>query len=223
VSYPSEELVALACLEACRRGATLIGEDLGTVEASVRRLMADHAIAGMAVGVFNLEARPGERLDPPAGACALVDTHDTATFAGWLHGDDIEQRVEQGLLDTTAAALARTSRSRATGLLVERLTVDSGDAAAVHTAVLEELGSSEAGVVIATLEDLWAERKPQNLPGTGANCGNFTRRMTRPLETIAGDEHLLRPLRRLDAARAERRAGGGERACTPADQGRVAS
>jgi 4-alpha-glucanotransferase len=239
VAYPFDELVALACLEAWRRDAVLIGEDLGTVDPSVRRLMAEHGIAGMEVGVFDLDARPGQKLDPPAGACALVDTHDTATFAGWLDGTDIGQRLELGLLDSETAARARVARSAATRALVRRLT-GVGDAVAVHAAVLEELGGSDAGVVIATLEDLWAEHEPQNIPGTSAEHTNFARQMRVSLDAIETDEHLLEPLRRLDRARAGRRTpfqttlthdtidhgegtGTSERACAPEDQGRVAS
>jgi len=223
VSYPANELVALACLEAWRKGASLIGEDLGTVDASVRRLMADHGIARTSVGLFALEARPGKPLDPPPGSCALLDTHDTATFAGWLHGTDIDRRLEEGALDSAAAALAHSGRTRATRLLVGRLAEDLGDDAAVHAAVLEELGSSGAGVVIATLEDLWAERDPQNIPGSPVDQGNFNRRMTRPLEAIENDPELLEPLRRLDRSRAYRRVPSDESACTSSDQGKVAS
>lgn len=240
VAYPAEELVALACLEAWRRDAVLIGEDLGTVDPCVRRLMADHGIAGMEVGVFDLESRPGQKLDPPAGACALVDTHDTATFAAWLDGTDIGQRLELGLLDSETAARARVVRSAATRPLVRRLTGGVGDAAAVHAAVLEELGGSDAGLVIATLEDLWAEHEPQNIPGTSAEHTNLARRMTVSLDAVENDEHLLEPLRRLDRARGGRRtpvqttvthdtidhdegAATGEGACIPGDQGRVAS
>jgi 4-alpha-glucanotransferase len=225
VSYPSEELVALACLEAWRHGATLVGEDLGTVDEAVRRLMAEHGIAGMSVAVFNLEARPGRRLDPAAGSCALVDTHDTATFAGWLHGDDIDLRQELDLLDSGAAARARVSRSLATELLETRLQAQPGDTMAVLQGVLEELGSSEAGVVVATLEDLWEEGQPQNVPGTGGEQANFTRRMARSLEAIEKDDKLLEPLRRLNRSRAVRQAAleADEQPCTPEGKGRVAS
>lgn len=219
VSYPSDELVALACLEAWRRDAVLIGEDLGTVDESVRRLMADHGIAGMRVAVFDLEARKGRRLDPPAGSCALVDTHDTATFAGWLDESDIGRRLDLGLLDPAGAARARGARAAATGPLVQRVAGGRRDAVAAHAGVLEELGDSEAGVVIATLEDLWAEHEPQNIPGTVAEHANFSRRMERSLAEIENDAECLQPLQRLDRARARHREG----AYAPSSPGRVAS
>lgn len=214
VRYPTDELMALACLEAWRSGAGLVGEDLGTVDPAVREGMARHGVAGMSVAVFDLETRPGRPLRPPPGTCAFVDTHDTATFAGWLEGDDIALRQSLGLLDDEAAAAARRQRARATGGLARRL----GNAApagrpggagretspsALHAAVLAELGASAAGVVITALEDLWAERDPQNVPGTIAQHRNFSRRMSRPLAGLETSADVREPLLRLDARRRE--------------------
>ena len=77
----------------------------------------------------------------------------------------------------------------------------------MHAAVLEELGASEAGTVIATLEDLWGELDPQNIPGTTTEHANFCRRTAHALGEIEEDESVLGPLRRLERARRERAAG----------------
>jgi len=201
VSYPAEEMVALACLEAWRRDASLIGEDLGTVDPAVRLLMSAHGIAGMRVAVFELEADPAAPLLPNPGSCALVDTHDTATFAGFLDGTDIEQRLSAGLLDAASARRERRRRRKLRRALVDRLGGVADDPRALHAAVLAELGSSEAGVVIATLEDLWAEHDPQNIPGGGGAHADFARRTAEPLEVIERDAEVIGPLRRLDQAR----------------------
>jgi 4-alpha-glucanotransferase len=224
VSYPAEEFLALACLEAWRHDATLIGEDLGTVDPAVRSLLADHGIAGMSVAVFDLEAHPGARLDPPAGSCALVDTHDTATFAGWLDGTDLEDRLQFGLDDAAAASSERAARSQAVRGILDRLPETPHDARSVHARLLEELGSSQAGVVIATLEDLWAEHDPQNIPGTIAEHVNFARRFTAALPAIEQDEAVIGPLLRLAAARAASAAGASAtrpEACSSPSAGKV--
>jgi len=139
---------------------------------------------------------------------AFVDTHDTATFAGWLESADIDQRQRLGLLADKEAGASRRRRLGATRELIDRLTsagaLPTGgahDPTAVHTAVLEELGGSQAGAVIATLEDLWAELDPQNIPGTATDHANFCRPMARTLGEIEADPALLEPLRRLDRAR----------------------
>jgi 4-alpha-glucanotransferase len=199
VSYPTDELLALTCLEAWRHSASLIGEDLGTVDPTVRSLMCEHGVAGMSVAVFDLDAAP-PLLTAPEGSCAFVDTHDTATFAGWLGGEDIATRRQLGLIDGSAARSERTRRTKATRTLARRLGATE-DCRAMHAAVLEELGTSEAGVVIATLEDLWCERDPQNIPGTVGEHVNFARRLALPLSAIENDADVIEPLLRLAAAR----------------------
>jgi 4-alpha-glucanotransferase len=208
VHYPSDELLALFCLEAWRHEAALVAEDLGTVEPVVHRLLAQHGIAGMEVAVFDLESAPGRRLEPRPGAVAFVDTHDTATFAGWFDATDIDDRVRLGFLGRDDAATERARRMEARDLLVARLESDgrlapgdTHDPGAVHSAVLEELGESPAGVVIAGLEDLWSEHDPQNLPGTIDDHLNFARRFVHSIEDLAATPSLIEPLCRLGDAR----------------------
>ncbi len=204
VSYQTDEMIALACLEAWRRDAALIGEDLGTVDPSLRRTIDDHGIAGMSVAIFDLEESPGTPLLPRAGSCALVDTHDTATFAGFLEGDDIRGRVELGLLDEDAAASTLHERAVARRTISARLGgsgPEGDDPEVLHSAVLEELGQSEAALVIVALEDLLGEREPQNVPGTVDGRANFSRLMAEPLEVIETRTAVLEPLWRLDRAR----------------------
>ncbi|MHB1508483.1 MAG: 4-alpha-glucanotransferase [Acidimicrobiales bacterium] len=211
VSYPTQEMIAVACLEAWRRDAAMVGEDLGTVDPPLRRMIADHGIAGMSVAIFDLEESPGAPLIPAAGSCALVDTHDTATFAGFLDGDDIRERVELGLIDEDGAASALRERAAAREAIAARLGVcgsKSDGPELLHSAVLEELGRSKAALVIVAIEDLLAERDPQNVPGTVYEHANFSRLMAEPLEMIETGTALLEPLRRLDKAR--RAAGSRE-------------
>lgn len=218
VRYRAEELVAVACLEAWRGGASLIGEDLGTVEASLRRLLAEHGIAGMHVAVFDLEADGAsarEPLRPPAGSVALVDTHDTATFTGWFTASDIDERVRLGRLAPREAATAKSSRDRARRALTERLVatglvdpVATADPLAVHAGLLGELGGSSAATVVVNLEDLLGEADPQNLPGSTTEHANFCRFAPARVDELDHDERVLGPLERLLAARA---LGGEQR------------
>ncbi len=208
VSYKLDELLALALLEAWRTGAALVGEDLGTVDPELEEALERHGIAGMHVAVFDLEADPGQRLSPRPGSVAFVDTHDTATFAGWFDGTDIDERERLGLVAADEAAAERTGRHEARKLLLERLAAAgslpkeaTADPLEVHAAVLEELGSSPAAIVLATLEDLWAEKDPQNIPGTTAEHENFTRRFPFATDDLVADPRVVHPLARLDRAR----------------------
>jgi 4-alpha-glucanotransferase len=206
VSYPAEELLSVACLEACRAGVPLVGEDLGTVAPALRRLLAAHGIGGTDVAIFSMEDDPARPLSPRRGSMATVDTHDTATLAGWLAADDVAIRLRLGLLDEAGAVAAAERRADEVATLRRRLRADRRLAARapaeeVAGALLEELGASDAGLVVATLEDLWGEREPQNVPGTVDEHANFSRPLARSLEEVSEDLHVRSVLRRLDQAR----------------------
>jgi 4-alpha-glucanotransferase len=213
VRYPFEELLAVASLEAWRQSARLLGEDLGTVERGLRAKLAKHDIAGMSVAVFELSDAPLRRLRPRAGSAAYVDTHDTATFASWFDGSDITLRASLGMLTPEQERREREGRTRAREVLLRRLArngthrtggnveEDRVESLEVLGAVLAELGSSEAYIVLVAIEDLWGELDPQNVPGTTDEHDNFSRRIAHRVEQIAEDERACAILGVLDASR----------------------
>jgi 4-alpha-glucanotransferase len=74
-------------------------------------------------------------------------------------------------------------------------------AATALAELLGDLGSSAARHVQVSLEDLWLETRPQNVPGTGAEAGNWTRRAARTLPEVADDPEVDLVLDGLEAAR----------------------
>lgn len=72
----------------------------------------------------------------------------------------------------------------------------------VQEALYRFLGRSEAGLVLASLEDLWMETEPQNVPGTPAAV-NWRQRARRPLDAI-GEGAAGRLLKALNDARRRR-------------------
>jgi 4-alpha-glucanotransferase len=211
VRYPTEELMALACLEAERAGARLVGEDLGTVPKGLRPRLARHGVWSMRVAVFDLEASPGRRLSPAPGTAAYLATHDTATFVGFVTGGEIATREQIGLLTPAAARDAEAARGVTRGRISTRL-VRAGrldarqrdDPAALCAAVAEELGASAAGLVVVGVDDLLAEREAHNVPGTTSEHANFARRLPLSLAELAANEQSEHMLSRLDAARSAR-------------------
>jgi 4-alpha-glucanotransferase len=224
VRYPAEELYAVLCLESHRAGAVIVGEDLGTVPRSVREGMRRHGLPGMYVLEFELTdiEREGEpALVPrgvPDGALASINTHDTPTFAGWWWGRDIEIRRDLGQHDADDAEAQLWGR----GIMREKLARGLGEAGGgpgggtgegpdpeahagadtaswVQEALLRRMGRSGAGLVLATMEDFWLEREPQNVPGTMGDW-NWRRRSARPLEALA-EAPAARLMRALDEAR----------------------
>ncbi len=196
VRMPLEELLAVVAIEAQRHGADVVGEDLGTVDDELREVMKRDGIRRTYVMQY---AFGDDGLAPvPAGSVASFGTHDSATFAGWWSGEDIDERVRLGLLGTSKARVALLHREDDRRRLIEALGLD-GDAgveealAAVHAF----LADSEAGLVMVQLEDLLGSTLAVNVPGTTSERANWRQLAPRSLEELASStllEERLAPL-----------------------------
>lgn len=196
VHYQAGEMYAILSLESHRQQCAVTGEDLGTVPDYVRPSMQRHGLSRLYVGQFSVPSRPGESMyEPPRDVVASLNTHDTPTWAGFYEGLDVDDRQGMGLLDADEAkaehvarreALARTAAFlRKQGFLAE---VEEPDGETMMRAMTEFLAASDAELVIVTLEDLWMESQPQNVPGTPADARpNWRRKMQPSLETILGN------------------------------------
>lgn len=176
--YRSEEFLAVACLEAGRSGGVVVGEDLGTVPERVRAELERHGVQRMYVLPFEIrpEADPPVR-EPDANQIASLGTHDTPTFAAFLAGDDL-----QGADDEGRQARARVRQTLLHFLRTRGLLDEDDSPAAMLRAALAFLAESPARAVLVNLEDLWFEREPQNVPGTGPERPNWRRRARHALE-----------------------------------------
>ncbi|MDE0262638.1 MAG: 4-alpha-glucanotransferase [Bryobacterales bacterium] len=208
VRYPAEELYAILCLESQRSNTAVVGEDLGTVPGYVRQRMADHGLRRMYVAQFEYRGGRNPPYDAPARqSVASVNTHDTAMFASFWTGRDIDDQVALGLLDDDHADDARTRRRQLKRALLSHLRelrlIGGGrpSADAVLRACLTTLGASDAECVIVTLEDLWGETDPQNTPGTDQERPNWTRRARLSLEQIRADRRVVSALTGIARAR----------------------
>ncbi|MFH8573138.1 4-alpha-glucanotransferase [Streptomyces sp. NPDC017993] len=201
VRYDGEAMLSVLALEAHRAGASVIGEDLGTVEPGVRDALAERGVLGTSVLWFERDygggadggadgaesaARPapdGEaRILAPEewrGDClATVTTHDLPTTAARLTGEDVALRERLGLL----AGPAERERSRAKYELAEwlrelahrgLLPEGAGDEEAAVKAVHRFLLRTPARMVGVWLPDAVGDRRPQNLPGTWDEYPNW--------------------------------------------------
>ncbi|MGH2809814.1 MAG: 4-alpha-glucanotransferase, partial [Actinomycetota bacterium] len=207
LEYPADEFYAAALIEANRCNAVLIGEDLGTVEPAVRSRMRRRNIYGTYVMQFEFSEDPSRPFRSPGRhQCAAIDTHDTATFAAFLSGHDIEERQEMGLMDHVQAAQAKRHLKQVRSALVSYLRGRGFRASekrpvSVLEGCLSELGAGEAGLVLANLEDLWGETRRQNFPGTGPGRPNWRRKVAYPLEGLKDRPDVGRILNKLDRAR----------------------
>jgi 4-alpha-glucanotransferase len=201
VSYPAEELFAVLSLESNRHRCEVVGENLGTVPREIYEALPRHRIWGMYLAMFQASAGP-DVAPPTAADMALIGSHDTPTFAGWIKGNDIVDRVRYGLLAGAKVPAVEEERHGAVARLAAQLDTSPDDPRAFLAAVLEWLGRSPSPLVVPWLEDLWLEEDSVNLPGTPSSVRpNWQRPMRRLLDEIFNDRDVDELLRRLNAAR----------------------
>jgi 4-alpha-glucanotransferase len=201
VSYPHDELFAILALESDRHRCEVAGENLGTVPPQIDEALPRHRIWGMYLAQFQASKDP--TLGPPTDAdIALVGTHDTPTFAGWIEGVDIEERVRHRLLRKKAVPSVRKKRAYATGRLAALVDRSVDEPREFLTELLEWLGRSDSPLVVPWIEDLWLEKVGVNLPGTrSSERPNWQRPMRRLLDEIFADPEVDVLIRGLDRAR----------------------
>jgi 4-alpha-glucanotransferase len=207
VRYPADEMFAVLAVEASRRNARVVGEDLGTVPDEVRDALDRCGIGGMYVSQFQLPDGPSAPIPMPnRHQVASLDTHDTPTFAAWWRGDDIALRHRLGIFGEDQATGDRHQREldraafeqalRSAGVLQ-----GEADEHAVLAALVELLGASEATTVLVAVDDLVHETDPQNVPGTPSDRPNWVRKQPCTLPELFSDPSIDALLRRLQGSR----------------------
>ena len=203
VHHRATDLLDLAVMEATRAGATLVGEDLGTVEDDVRNALSERDVFGYRIGWF--------AADPPsswpATTLASLTTHDLPTAAGMWSGQDARDRAAAGLApDPDGDALLRSRLAQLAHLGFE---ADPEVAGAPGAPGLDEersivlaahaaLARSGSDLVVATLEDAVGVRSRPNLPGTVDEHPNWRIPLPTRLEDLddAGAGALAEVMRR---------------------------
>jgi 4-alpha-glucanotransferase len=193
VRYPAAEMYAVATLESRRADAAVVGEDLGSVPGYVGPAMRRHNLRRMYAAYFKVHTGDQPSLEEPEpGMFAYINTHDMATFAAFVSGEDIDERRGRGLLTEEAAGHERWERGRALAAMRAQMERDGllhhgdGDPAALLRALAKWLLRSEAAATVLNLEDLWLEPRPQNVPGTSFERPNWRRRSRLTLDEIKG-------------------------------------
>jgi 4-alpha-glucanotransferase len=201
VSYPADELFAILTLESTLNRCEIVGENLGNVPPEIEQALPRHGIWGMYLAQFQSPEKPD--ISPPTDAdVALVGTHDTPTFAGWLAANDVAERLRYRLLAAEGEQGVREERARVTQWLAAQLQSSVDEPRAFLAELLVWLGRSESPLVVPWLEDLWLEDRGVNLPGTpSSERPNWQMPMRRLLEEIFADQQVEELLRGLDQAR----------------------
>ncbi len=168
VRYPGDDLLDIVALESHRAGAVVVGEDLGTVEASARAALRERALLSYRLLWFE----PDEPEDWPVEAMAAVTTHDLPTVAGLWDGSDLATQHELGLQPNEAGTIEIRQRlADRAGLSAEAAehTTDEQAVLAAHRV----LGRSPCTLLSATLDDALAVAERPNLPGADGQRANW--------------------------------------------------
>lgn len=207
IKYRSEELYALLLIESHRSGTLLAGEDLGTVPDVVRETMSRTGVHGLHVVQYEAGPGPADALPAvPADSVAAMNTHDMPPFSAYWNAHDVDDRAALGWLDEHAVTGEKAHRARVRANLRKQLRrhgplSPGADDRDVLRATVRHLGRSDATLALVSLEDLWGEIKPQNVPGTWRECPNWRRRAALSLEALQADPRVQQIFDDLDHAR----------------------
>ncbi|WGH77164.1 4-alpha-glucanotransferase [Jannaschia ovalis] len=205
--FPLPEMLATLAEASRERAAVVIGEDLGFVPDGFRDAMEKARILSYRIAYFE---QTGDGFKPPADypemALACLSTHDLPVLAGWWRGDDIDHRVEHGLISKKAGKAQHKHRAWER----RHMTKAMGVKADVKEAELPEAVLDAAHRFIAAtpcllagvrLADLVGPEAPTNLPGTVESYPNWRPRSPTPLEAIAAHPTFARITALMRAAR----------------------
>lgn len=209
LSYPFQDLIRLATLEAHRARALLIAEDLGTAPYGFTQAVTERQMLGMRVLWFERAADHGfiGAGDYEPLSAAMSGTHDTVTVAGWWRGRDLDWAEQLGRLpEGTSRAEAEAIRDWDRGLLWSTLDHTSprpapDDPAPVVDAAITHIARTPSVIALVSLEDLLAIEEQPNLPGTTIQHPNWRRRLDDPFSQWAKDEGVRRRCGILDRLR----------------------
>jgi 4-alpha-glucanotransferase len=192
VRYDHEALLGILMLEAHRAGAVVIGEDLGTVEPTVREELADRGILGTSVLRLErgrtVEGEPAPRAAPQwrQQCVATLTTHDLPSTAAWLTGDDVRLRDELRLLARPVGEERASTTNQLRQWLKELDNLDllpagvcdvpitdDDDIRAVIAALYRFLVLTPSKMVGLWLPDAVGDRRQHNVPGTTLEYPNW--------------------------------------------------
>jgi 4-alpha-glucanotransferase len=197
-----EDYLRILALESHRGQFLIVGEDLGTVEHSMREALDQFGILSYKVLYFEKDHSSGRMRRPDEYARqALVasTTHDLPTLAGFWTNRDIEARKAAGLLPDEASYLRQLDERRQDRQLLLNALHEQGllpewfprDASAVaelsgelHNAIIGFLVSTPSMLMVLNQEDLTKETEQQNLPASTWQYPNWRRKMRYSVEEL---------------------------------------
>ena len=210
LNYPFDDLLRLLSLEAWRRNAVILGEDLGTVPDGLREKLAARGLLGMRVLFFERDNK-GVFKEPhewPDSAIATSTTHDLPTINGWWQAHDIDWRIRVGQNQEHDRPAQLEERERERKGLIDLLRKhapqvdgDLHDPRILADACAAFLVSTPAPLVLFPIEDALCLLEQPNMPGLTDPHPNWRRRYPGDSATLLDEPACTRRLRILASAR----------------------
>lgn len=190
----ADDLIRIVALESVRQRVVVVGEDLGTVEPSVRETLARFGILSYRLLYFEKDQRGEFRSmhEYPEQALVSSTTHDLPTLAGFWTNEDIEARRKAGIFPNESTYRANLQarileKQKMLDVLYREGLLPPGFPRSayeipeltgeLHNAVIGFLASTPSMLLLVNQEDLTKEVEQQNLPGTTWQCPNWSRKM----------------------------------------------
>jgi 4-alpha-glucanotransferase len=186
IRLPFADMLAVVAEESRQWKCITIGEDLGTVPEGFRDKLSAWGVWSYLVMLFERDGsgafQPPERYRE--FAIATLNTHDLATFAGWIGGHDLAVKHAIGVDPGETADDRENSRNALKAAL--------GKGQPSFDDIAEFLAGTPTRLVSISMEDVLGVEDQPNVPGTIDEHPNWRRRCPKPLEELASDQRLRR-------------------------------
>lgn len=181
VDMPFDQMMDVIAEESQKYRCIVIGEDLGTVPDGLREQLGARGVLSYTVMMFEQNAEGF--LDPAhyrRESLVTFNTHDLATFEGWIAGTDIKVKQSIGIdpgetLEDRARAVAKLSRRIGSGPSEKRIP---------FLDVVRALARSPSRILAISIDDLFGVTEQPNVPGTITEHPNWRRRLPCSVEAL---------------------------------------
>lgn len=207
VNYPIDDLLAILSLESTRHQCMVVGEDLGTVPASIREKLAAKSVYSYRVFFFE-QAPDGGFYSPahyPEQSLATLCTHDMPTLRGFWDCHDLSLGEELGLYPDKQALqhlfdVRHANKQQILNSLHGHHVIDEsisrdvnyvGMTPELNYAIHKHMASGSSHLLTFQLEDWLQMEHPVNVPGTSTEYPNWRRKLSRTLDDIFNDKDII--------------------------------
>jgi (1->4)-alpha-D-glucan 1-alpha-D-glucosylmutase len=188
VRYPFRDLLAVLAEESRQRRCLVVGEDLGTVPAQLRKALNEAGVLSYRPLLFEKDARGAFRApqDYPREALTCLSTHDLPTWQGFMQARDLELRTQLHLSVHPDEELRQRETDKRNLLAALRGQDLDDTAASAHLF----LARTPCKIMMVQPEDVFELAEQANLPGSVEGHPNWRRKLPVPHERWSADERV---------------------------------